>query len=414
MSWRVTWCDESSGDDHPIQGRDAPLADDVVDLIKEILQGQASDISITKRAPARDLGGVPFPEMIKALEKREVVPFLGAGVPFSARPAGVEWHKGAQFLPSGAELARYLAFLSNLPIWNIRDADNLARVASYYTITNPGADLADELRTIFDAGKPTVVHEMFAEPILHPMLLVTTNYDTLMEQALDARGIKYDTVIHCTDIGHRGSVMVKRHGTEQSEYITPTDFYADLKTTTVLYKMHGSISRSGTSPQTGASVNFVITEEDYVAFLSKLSSAPPVVPPLFRSHFQRSSFLFLGYSLEDWNVRVILDSLNDVMSDDPSGARRPRGGDKMAPTSTDEAYGDPLAPPPSRVAEALALESSRGGGNIPRRRHWAIQYQPTSYDIEVWKGRGVVIRNMDLSDFVVQIRNPNRGLFAKP
>ena len=411
MSWRVTWCDESSDEDHPIHGQDAQLADEVVNLIKQILQNEASDISITKRAPTRDLGGVPFPEMINALKKKEVVPFLGAGVPFSGRPSGVEWHKGAPFLPSGAELARYLAFLSNLPIWNIRDADNLARVASYYTITNPGADLADELRTIFDAGKPTVVHEMFAEPILHPMLLVTTNYDTLMEQALDAKGIKYDTVVHCTDIGHRGSVLVSRHGSERSEYITPTDFDVDLKTTTVLYKMHGSISRSGSSPPSGASANFVITEEDYVAFLSKLSSAPPVVPPLFRSHFQRSSFLFLGYSLEDWNVRVILDSLNDVMSDGPSSRVGLRGEDKTASPSSSRPYGDPFVRPPSRVAQALV--SQRSLSESSRRRHWAIQHQPTSYDIEVWKGRGVVIRNMDLGDFVAQIRNPNRGLFPK-
>src|SRR5207249_2256963 len=103
------------------------------------------------------------------------------------------------------------------------------------------------------------------------------------------------------------------------------DFYVDLRTTTVIYKMHGSISRDAAQAPRNFFGNFVITEEDYVAFLSRISSAPPVVPSLLRAQFERCSFLFLGYSLEDWNVRVILDSLNDVIN--PNAIRagsRPR------------------------------------------------------------------------------------------
>jgi hypothetical protein len=425
MSWSVTWRD--TADAYAIKKEDAQTERQVLDVIQQRLRDKARDISVTMKPPESDLGGVPFPEIIGAFKQKKVVPFLGAGVPFSGRQKAAEWHKGEAFLPSAAELARHLAFLCDLPIWNIRDTENLARVASYYTITNPGADLADELRAIFAGGSPTPVHELLAEPKLHPMLIVTTNYDTLMEQALEAKRVPYDTVIHCTDIDHRGCVVVKRYGAADSDFIPPTDFDVDLKTRTVLYKMHGSISRDTGPPQTAPSANFVITEEDYVTFLSRLSSAPPVVPPLFRTHFQNSSFLFLGYSLEDWNVRVILDSLNDVMSDNPSSARRPsksktvnsgitpsdfvQSNSKPISAPLPTRSGDPPPPPSSPVAQALKFQILANQGSVTSRRHWAIQHQPTSYDIEVWKGRRVVIRNMDLNAFVSQIRNPTRGLF---
>jgi hypothetical protein len=408
MSWRVVWCDEKQDEEHPIQKTDAKSEDEVVTLIKQALENNASDISITKQPPEQMLGGVPYPEILQALKSKTVVPFLGAGVPFSGRPNGAEWRKGSLFLPSGAELARHLAFQCNLPIWKIRDTDNLARVASYYTITNPGANLADELREIFAAGEPTPVHALLAEPALHPMLIVTTNYDTLMEQALKARDVPYDTVIHCTDIQNRGCVLVERHGAVEPEYIMPSELSVNLKTTTVLYKMHGSINRDTVPPQKTTG-NFVITEEDYVNFLSGISSKPPNIPPLFREHFQRSSFLFLGYSLEDWNIRVILDSINDAMSDTSGGPLTALGQFETANAasmlSAADCSGDPPPMRPNPVAQALSLRMPQSAARRAPRRHWAIQYAPTSYDVEVWKGRNVVIRNIDLSKFVLQLRN---------
>jgi hypothetical protein len=83
--------------------------------------------------------------------------------------------------------------------------------------------------------------------------------------------------------------------------------------------MHGSIDRQPdvavSTPANSPQDSYVITEEDYVKFLSRLNAAPPVIPLRLANHFRKSQFLFLGYSLEDWNVRVILDSLNTLMND---------------------------------------------------------------------------------------------------
>jgi SIR2-like domain len=406
MSWKVTWRD--TADTYVIKKEEATTELKVLEVIEKRLKDKVRDISVTMQPPQLTPGGVPFPDIISAFREKKVVPFLGAGVPFSGRPEGADWRQGASFLPSGAELARHLAFLCNLPAWSIRDTDNLARVASYYTISNPNSDLTEELRTIFAGGSPTGVHQMLAELKLHPgMLIVTTNYDTLMEQALDAKGVPYYVVIHCTDIGHLGSVLVqkpkKQDGTSESEFIEPKDFFVDLKTTTVIHKMHGSISGNAKQGSKSFFGNFVITEEDYVAFLSRISSAPPVVPSLFRTHFGRCSFLFLGYSLEDWNVRVILDSLNDVIN--PNANRDSSAARQLTRT------GDPPLPPTSPVAKELKLQTPTGQESRASRRHWAIQHQPSSYDIEVWRGRNVVIRNMDLNVFPRELRTRAPDLF---
>jgi hypothetical protein len=394
MSWRVTWRDTQNA--YVVQKKDAQTEAEALDVIKDALTSRARDLSVTLEPPESELGGVPFPEIISALKEKTVVPFLGAGVPFSGRPRDSDWNRQANFLPNGAELARYLAFKCNLPAWRLRDTENLARVASYYTITNPKAPLANELKTIFSRGVPTEVHRLLAEPELQPMLIVTTNYDTLMEQALDAAKVEYDTVIHCTDLEHLGSVLVQREG--KSNYVEPTKLEL-LPKRTVLYKMHGSVARLEPQAAPAAAGSFVITEEDYVHFLSRISTAPPVLPTAIRRQFELSSFLFLGYSLEDWNVRVILDSLNEVMKNE-AGA----GAGDVSKDERSEAQA-------SGVAAYLKMQLPERQHEGGPRRHWAIQYKPTSYDIEIWRYRNVTIRNMELNTFVTELRNPERELF---
>jgi hypothetical protein len=48
----------------------------------------------------------------------------------------------------------------------------------------------------------------------------------------------------------------------------------------------------------------VITENDYIDFM--VMTELRQFPPALAREFQQKHFLFLGYSLEDWNFRVIL------------------------------------------------------------------------------------------------------------
>ena len=329
MKWRIAWRDEN--DPYPVRKAELTSDDDLRNRVGTLIEEHARDISISRLPPARDLGGIPYDDIVTSFKNRTIVPFLGAGVPLCGRPSGAVWEyvPFSNFLPSGAELADYIGKVANLPAWQLRDTENLARVASYYTIINQITPLANRLRAVFANGTPTEIHTFLAKPALHPMVIVTTNYDTLMELALEKAGVAFDTVIHCTNIAQKGRVILRKHGSDY-HFVDGVDVSPESRT--VLYKMHGSIDRRptgvGSATTSPPQDSYVITEEDYVTFLSRLNTAPPVIPNKLANHFQKSHFLFLGYSLEDWNVRVILDSLNKLMNDPGVPTMLPRIADR--------------------------------------------------------------------------------------
>jgi hypothetical protein len=372
----------SKTDPHNIQLRTAKSAAEVPDLFTEAFAADPTDISISEEPPPIK-GRVPYADIVEGLQQGNVIPFLGAGVPLSARRPGERWTPQCDFLPSGVELARYLAKRSGMPVWHLRDTDNLARVASYFEVANKRVTIAQELGTIFTKGKPTETHKLLAslpEDLGHPLLIVSTNYDLLMETAL--KGIKYDRVIHCGQLENKCSVLLWKFEWAEPKPVTEEELAdkIDLSTRTVLYKMHGSIDTPvAPDPDLERRNNrFVITEEHYVDFLSRINASPPAVPNIFKTFFETRSFLFVGYSLDDWNLRVILHSLQDVLT------RRSSSG--------------------SRLARMLGFA---GQG------HWAIQKDPTEYDEAVWEARNVTIGNRDLNQFVREMLDPTIGLKAQ-
>jgi SIR2-like domain len=55
----------------------------------------------------------------------------------------------------------------------------------------------------------------------------------------------------------------------------------------------------------GGHVRTLVTEDHYIDYLSR-TDISELVPAKLAATLRRSHFLFLGYSLSDWNPRVIL------------------------------------------------------------------------------------------------------------
>ena len=136
-----------------------------------------------------------------------VVPFLGAGVGLCGRPAEVPWELG-RYLPSGKELAEYLARDIDYPAGEPFD---LLRVCQYVDVKLGNGPLYEALHAVFDADyAPTPIHRLLASlperirtvrgegPRFFP-LYVTTNYDSLLEQALRDAGEEYDLVTYMAE-----------------------------------------------------------------------------------------------------------------------------------------------------------------------------------------------------------------------
>ncbi|MBD0371837.1 MAG: SIR2 family protein [Pyrinomonadaceae bacterium] len=309
----------------------------------------------------------PYGEIADLLKKGEVVPFLGAGVNFGARPApSAKWDaKESNFLPSGVELSRFLADMSNFPAENDDEITDLAKVSSYFVETSARRRLRERLHDIFDRDfEPASIHNYLAEVGRNtPLLIVTTNYDDLTEQAFNRLGLPYDLVIHPTDRKDvEASVLWWKHGIQEPEVVPPNQLFIDLKNTNVIYKMHGTVDRA-----TAKWDSYVITEDDYIDFLSRMTGQT-AVPAQFMRHFRTRHFLFLGYGLRDWNLRVVLKNLRTVL-----------------PT----------------VDEASASSEDDSEEEL---RSWAIQFRPSDLETELWSARKVKIYDVDINEFVEKMR----------
>lgn len=311
----------------------------------------------------------PFVGIAQLLLTGRVVPFLGAGV--NTRPPDASgWTRAAPFLPRGAELARDLAEINGFPSAEPGDRADLAKVASYGVEYLGRPWLRDALRQVFDRDyEPCDIHTYLAS-VPAPLLVVTTNYDDLTERAFQRAGRPFDLVVHPTDNDeYAAAVLWTKHGEAEPVPVKPNLLQIDLANTTVIYKMHGNVYRGAPAEAAQAWDSYVITEDDYVDFLSRMTGQT-AVPSIFIRHFRDRQFLFLGYGLNDWNLRVVLRNLRNVLPD----------------------------------AEA-------GGGGSARRQQpsWAIQFRPSPLEIALWGARGVKIFDLGIDEFVRGMRGAAPG-----
>jgi hypothetical protein len=287
-----------------------------------------------------------------------VVPFLGAGVNLSGRPESESFEVG-RYLPSGSELAAYLAIKGRYPY---KDRTDLLRVSQYVAIMLGLRPLYELLHGVFDKDYvPTPVHELLAslpslirarpstEPRFFP-LIVTTNYDDLLERAFKATREEYDLVTYIADGKDRGRFMhTSPDGDER--VINKPKTYKELRCDErpVIAKIHGAVGRIPDHD------SFVITENHYIDYLSHTADIKTLIPVNIASRMMQSHFLFLGYSLKDWNLRVILHRL----------------------------WGD---------AE-VALNSNS----------WAVQPNPDSIEEKSWSRRGVELLDVRLEEYIKRL-----------
>jgi hypothetical protein len=87
-----------------------------------------------------------------------------------------------------------------------------------------------------------------------------------------------------------------------------------------LLKLHGDIDAGET---------LVVTDEDYIQFVLRMNDKQPLnpVPEGVRAQFKDNSILFIGYSLMDYNLRLLFKTIRwtmDVADIKPSYSVDPR------------------------------------------------------------------------------------------
>jgi DNA-binding SARP family transcriptional activator len=239
-------------------------------------------------------------EIVKALLAGRVVPVIGLdGAPDLAE-----------------HLARAFAVPDDRPI-------DLTRVSQYVATMQGSGPLYDELHTRFEAAvEPSPLHRFLGRlPALlrergaPHQLIVTTNYDLALERAFEDAGEEVDIVAYVAAGPQRGRFW-HRPPSEPPRPIDVPNTYAtelSLERRTIILKLHGAVDPL---PEREWE-SFVITEDDYIDYLGR-SELTAVVPVALAARLRRSHFLFLGYEMADWNLRLIL---NRIWGDRPVGYR---------------------------------------------------------------------------------------------
>jgi len=232
-----------------------------------------------------DAGVADALELIgEAVKQQRCILFLGAGV-HAPPPGDSVYEYPAQTRPLiGSALSRELANGCRLSDrFPGEDASNLQRVALFYEIARSRRQLVDAVNAAVQAAKrPSPVLRALAE-IDFP-LVITTNYDRLFEDALVGAGKQPRVAVYTPNLE------------------ATTDYRDPTSESPVVFKIHGDISR----PET-----IVITDEDYIQFVLRMSNKDPYdpVPLTLKYYLTGWTTLFVGYSLLDYNLRLLFKTL---------------------------------------------------------------------------------------------------------
>jgi SIR2-like protein len=293
---------------------------------------------------SQNLDKIPFGVVAARLKEGKVIPFLGAGASLSGVPVG------PSRLPAGTVLANELR--EEIKPYPGDKADALTKVAQFYVECVLGrGDLYELLRKRFytDQQKAdlNVTAQLIAE-IENLSCVVTTNYDDHIEEAFRRRNRDFVVVTHEVGPGRAPYVYATTTDGHRDRFLLDKFVLSPYAGRTIIYKMHGAVT-----PELDEHLDTVIiTEDDYVNFLA---SPIPLPPRALTALFEKSRFLFLGYSLEDWNLRVILRRLTEE-------------------------------------------------GRDNQVKHWAVQKNPADMEKLFWLKRNVVLYEASLEDFVVRLR----------
>lgn len=251
--------------------------------------------------------------MLQLLVNRRLIPFLGNGVNLMDRSPDAQWRPGSAQLPSGVEIAQYLAAKFSYPQHN---QGGLMEVAQYAELVAGRARLFRELREVLEpVYQPTRLHQVLARlsRLLRERgrasglpIIVTTTFDDLLEQAFLRESEPFDVVSYISDGADAGSFLHHPPTGPSMPISQPSRYQELLDDRTVILKLHGGLDR-----QDHDNDSYVITEDDFIDYITRAADANRFLPAALQSSLMSSSYLFLGYTLRDWNLRVLVRQLWD-------------------------------------------------------------------------------------------------------
>jgi DNA-binding SARP family transcriptional activator len=250
---------------------------------------QDDELSLA-RARGPELDPDHYEEVARALLAGRVVCVLGSGVWDEPVEEGLIQHLAQRF--------------------DLERNGGLSHVAQMIALKQGLGRLYDELHeALLRERNASRVHEFVVElPKLlraagaqNPLLL-TTHYDLTLERALAAAGEEFDVVAYVASGHDRGKFLhVAPDGRSTLVEVPNTYSALSLEARPIVVKLHGQVDENPARERE----SFVVCEDDYIGYLAQGEIAN-LVPVTIAAKLRRSHFLFLGYPLQEWHLRVFL------------------------------------------------------------------------------------------------------------
>lgn len=231
---------------------------------------------------------IAFEEIVKAVKGEDCNLFLGAAV--NAPPPEDSPYRYPDDLrpPIGNELADTMVkACKDVAPYPFDDPNNLLRVSQHFESEFGRDRLVKLVRDQVQTGKqPSPALRALAR-FKFPVV-ITTNYDQLFEDALGlANKNPFVSVYKPNRYADGDDLPWDVHPTENNPMI---------------FKMHGDINKPD---------SIVLTDEDYINFMVRMREVHETspVPRRIQQRLVGNRTLFIGYSLKDYNLRILLKML---------------------------------------------------------------------------------------------------------
>jgi hypothetical protein len=273
----------------------------LAELDKPVVSTPALNPSLAIDAQTAELLEPEYPALLDALLDGKLVFFLGNEIsPHNPVDSSASSEKELALL-----LAKKFRF-------TLEGEPDLVRVAQRVSVLNGSGPLYDTLRPMLSTEQsPIYLHHFLANlPTTLKakgcntpyQLIVTNNFDNLLEKAFQEAGEPYDLVAYIAEGEHRNKFWHWPPGDKQGRLVgnANLDIKLSPEERTIILKIHGAAF--GADPK---STRYAITEDHYIDYISR-TGILELVPVTILEKLHTSQLLFLGYSLEDWNQRAML------------------------------------------------------------------------------------------------------------
>lgn len=248
--------------------------------------------------------------LMRQIERGRCTPIVGPRVHGSVLPAlsqvARRWAETYDFpFTNRDEMTRVAQYVAtsqgeDFPRYELLDtliADLTARLPEELRPDDEAETLTELLQTVgwqnLVADDPNEPHRVLAD--LNLPLYLTTNPDGFMVEALKARGREPVRELCCWS---EHLDWLDTHLSQEKDYVPTAD-------KPLVYHFFGSDEKVD---------SLVITEDHFFNFLVRTLAEQDRIPSVIRDAFSSTSLMFVGYSLYDWEFRVLTHGLVNSFS----------------------------------------------------------------------------------------------------